>query len=396
MTYLYIFIILAFFAFCELSNIGLKRKKALCILSFFLLMLMAGLRYETGGDWPNYTIYFNNIEPFNQVLSGNRTSYDNLILEPGYKLLISFVKIFTNDVQVLFFLICLFTFTLLFKSFVTYSSHPITSLLIYYGTLYFTLDMIVIRQSLAFAIIFYGYRYIEKQKIYRFTLCILIASLFHTSALLMFPIYFIVKRTYSSKTLFIFFILSYFVLFFQIKWLALFIKSGLEFIIDPGVADKLVQYATNEVYAVNRGLTLGSLVNIITFFTLLFQRKKLSTIKYFNLFLNLFVIYIFIYCCMFEMVEFSNRLKYYFMISFSILLPMLVHCYYKIKNRVLIYLSICVFSLMYSINIFLDRPGGIAYNPYQNYIWYKLTGKKSDGLQRLEKNNEEFLKERGQ
>lgn len=384
------------FAFAELSNLASKYKTLLYWLSFFILMLLAGLRYETGGDWPNYTAMFNNIEPFQELLQGNDEIFQAQGVEVGYKLLCSICKIVSDNVQFLFFIIALFISTSLFRIIPCYSPLPQMSILVYFGILYFSLDMNVLRQGIAVMIMFYAYRYIESKNFWSLFCVAVFASLFHSSALIMIPVYFLLKRTYSNKTLIVLFIIFNAILFLQIKWLSPILELLLGYALDPVIAARITTYLTNEAYAVGRGITFGSVVNVLLFVLLIMNRKRLLTYQYFNLFLNLFMMYLFIYCCMSELVEVGNRLKFYFMMSFTVLLPMLADSLKIRSNKVIVYLGICAFSFMYARDVLLDRPNGIAFNPYQNYIIYSITNKPSDGLERLRKNDEELLKSRGQ
>lgn len=396
MTYLIIFILLMFFAFFELFNVNSRYKKIRYWIGYMIVMLLAGLRYETGGDWTSYTEIFNSMEPIDQILAGNGYYYSWSGMEIGYKLLNSVVKFVVDNVQLLFFVVALIISTILFRTIPVYSPLPQLSVLVYFGVLFFALDMIVIRQGMAVAIIFYAYRYIIERKFWYLFGFAVLASLFHLSALIIIPLYFILNRTYSNTLLVSFFLVFNLILILQIRWMSPMLQAGLSLIINPTLAVKLSNYLTNEVYAVGRGLTFGFLVNIITFIVLILNRKRLSQYKYFNLFFNIFIAYLFVYSCMSELVEIGNRLKYYFMISFVVLLPMLVDIYRIFTNKLILYFGVCAFAFMYARGQLLELPIGAAFNPYQNYIIYSITNKPSTGLERLEKSDSEFIKERGQ
>lgn len=101
---------------------------------------------------------------------------------------------------------------------------------------------------------------------------------------------------------------------------------------------------------------------------------------YFNLFLNLLcAICSSIFACL-NWLSSVNRLKYYFMISLAILLPIWVYSYRDKANRLISYAFVCWFSFMYCRAPLLELPISAAFNPYQNYIIYSLTGKEKHGL----------------
>lgn len=397
MYYLIIFITLCIFALVEQSSVDQKRKNVLFFISYLMLMLTAGLRYETGGDWTSYTQIFTTIEPIDEVLSGNRQYFDWMAgLEVGYKYLNSICKSIADNVQLLFFVVAIIISTFIFKGIKRYSPYPILGVLVYFGILFFALDMIVLRQGIAAAIMFFGYRYIEDKKFWRFLIVCCFASLFHISALIGVFIYFVVRPRYPNWLLVTLGVVFVGMLVFQVKWMGGIATSILSTQVDEGVAEKLVTYTQREAYATSRGITLGLLVNVIVFIILIVRRKSLESQRYFNVFLNLFVLYLFVYCCLSEFVEVGNRLKYYFMISFVVLIPQIVASFEEYRLRAISFACACMFSLMYCNAQVFERPIAAAFNPYQNYIVYEMLKFNSDGQERLDKSDGEFLNERGQ
>ena len=49
---------------------------------------------------------------------------------------------------------------------------------------------------------------------------------------------------------------------------------------------------------------------------------------------------------------------------------------------------------MFNFKIFLNYPSSCAYNPYQNYLVYKYSNKRSTGKERLEKSHGFFNQDR--
>lgn len=364
-------------------------------MCFVLIFFTSGLRYETGGDWTSYTEIFQTIESIDKVIDGHGENFKSIPLETGFKYLNSISRFICDNVQFLFFTVAFIISLLLFVSIPKYSPLPILSVLIYFGVLFFSLDMIVIRQGIAVSIVFFSYRYILQQSLLRYLILVIIASLFHVSALLLVPIYWICRKRYSSKGLVITFVIFLIIYFFRIQWLNGTFQFVLNILTGSDIAGKVYAYTTRDAYAVQRGFSLGMIINVLLFPLFIYIRKSIEHYKYFNLFLNIFVCYLFVYFCMFEFVEISSRLKYYFMISLIILLPMWVSNYRKLFNRSLSCIIVCLFSLMYCKAQLFELPIASAFNPYQNYIIYMLFDKKSTGYERLMKSDNEFNKERG-
>ena len=396
MYYLCIFLVLVFGALFEQFRHSPRDNQRLFWLSYLMLMLTAGLRYETGGDWTSYTEIFDMIEPIDRVMVGNSYYFDVMPLEWGYKYLNSILKWVCDNVQFLFFVVALIISSFVFKGISRYSLAPITSVLIYFGILFFALDMIVLRQGIAVALVFWGYRFVEEKKFWHFFAVCIAAMLFHVSAIVGLAVYLMCRKRYSTRLLTLLAIGFVGVLVLQVRWLGGIATLLLSTQVDAVVAHKIVAYTTNEGYAVARGLSLGLLANLGVLAAVLWRRKELEKQPYFNLFLNLFVLYLFVYCCMSEFVEFANRLKYFFMISLVVLIPQVVWSFKNVHNKLITYVAACGFAFFYCHAQLLERPIASAFNPYQNYLIYRLFPYESDGRERLEQSDEAYGNERAQ
>jgi hypothetical protein len=328
------------------------------------------------------------MESVGEVISGNS---DEQRMEIGFKLLNSICKSFIDNVQFLFFTVALLIACFLFRALPNYSPLPQLSVIIYFGLLFFQLDMIVIRQGIAVAVMFYAYKYVENRQFLKFLIFLLVASWFHISVIILIPSYFFVKARFSTATLVILFAAFHMFLFFRIKWISPLFEGIFGSVTDSFLVSRVTAYMDNSIYSVGRGINAGTLANIFVFAVSIANRRKLSEFKYFNLFFNLFILYIFVYCCMGELIEISSRFKYYFMISVVVLLPMVVMSYKRMTNRLFVYAAACGFAFVYIRPILLESPPAAAFNPYQNYIIYAITNKKSTGMERLQKSDDEHI-----
>ena len=395
MFYLFIFFLLVFCSFLELTNISKYKKLLLQFVSCFVLIGIAGFRYETGGDWTSYTAFFNDVEPLDRVLSGSAPVFESSIWETGYKTINTIVKTCGLGIQTVFFLVSLFSISLLFFSIKEYLRYPIVALLIYFGSCYFALDMIAIRQAMAVAIFFYGVRFIYKRQLLLYLLTIIFACLFHRSAILLFPLYFFVGKEFSKNKYVVFFIFSVCIFFFQIKWMT-WLLVAVANIIGGSYAGVINAYATSSVYGIGRTISIGILINFFLFIIYMYKRNELLKLPYFNCFFNLFMLNILVYFVFYEFIEIGDRYRYYFLISNIILLPYLLIIYQKTTSKIVIWFAICCFSFLYGRSIFLEDPISAAFNPYQNYLVHLLFDTKSTGQERLEKSDQQFTKEREQ
>ena len=382
MFYLIIFIFLVAFSFLEISAIKPVYKVILFLAGCAILLITAGLRFETGGDWTSYTLFFKKIEPISLVFAGKAPVYNESYMEPAYKLINSLVKTFEGNVQVVFLIVAIINSTLLFKALRKYCVYPVLGLLIYYTSIFFFLDMVATRQGVAVLLFFCALNFVYERKLWQFLLTMGVAFVFHRSSVLLLPLYFFIHKSFSNKTYILVFAFSLLIFFLQIKWMAGLLSLAADII--GGTNGAIIKvYLNSTAYAANRLITVGTLINILLFFIYLGKREKLSEYKYFSIFFNLFIVNLIVFFVFYEFIEISNRYRFYFLIANITLLPYLVVVYQDKLSKLLVFASICAFTFLYGRSYFLESPGAIAFNPYQNYVIHLLFDTKSDGAERL-------------
>lgn len=163
--------------------------KCVIFMEYLLLSLVSALRYDVGMDYANYlAIYYNPA-----VVRVN---------EKGY--------LFINDILVhlglpVYLLIGLYAFATVafaFKFIMRESCYPYLSIALFtlFSPFYLN-SMNAVRQSLAVYMFLFAVRYIEKKQPYHYYFVMMMAVLFgHVSALICFPMYFILKQNYTRKT----------------------------------------------------------------------------------------------------------------------------------------------------------------------------------------------------
>ncbi|MYL69901.1 EpsG family protein [Halobacillus litoralis] len=117
----------------------------------------------------------------------------------GFGLLQMFLKNISGDPQLLVFTTALITNTLIVLVLYNYSKLFELSLYVYITGGLFIVSMNGIRQVLAAAIAFTAIKYIMNGNMKRYIAVVLVASLFHQSALILIPIYFLVRFKAWSK-----------------------------------------------------------------------------------------------------------------------------------------------------------------------------------------------------
>ncbi|MGN0665904.1 MAG: EpsG family protein [Huintestinicola sp.] len=165
-----------------------KTKRIIYIaIVFGMMFLMSIFRIDIGSDYNHYKIFFY------WLVDGQGTMSTLLeqSVEPGYVLLMKLVSMISPH----YFTLNLVTSAaILIPTAITiyrYSEKPWLSAWLYLAITFFYNSMNFTRQSLSVAIIFCGYRFFKEKKHIAVVLTIIAASLFHKSALVLLPVYFL-------------------------------------------------------------------------------------------------------------------------------------------------------------------------------------------------------------
>lgn len=163
-----------------------KRLKYIFIsIATLQLILLLSLRHSTIGiDVPGYVSFFKR-----SILS---STIDHRF-ELGYKALNNIIGILTNNEQIFLTIVAILSIAPVGRFIYKYSKMPFLSFTIYIAFNYYAFTFSGLRQAISFAIIFISYDYIKDRKLMKFLICVVCASLFHKSALIFLPAYFIYR-----------------------------------------------------------------------------------------------------------------------------------------------------------------------------------------------------------
>lgn len=200
-TIFYCLIIISATFFAALAQ-GTKNKllfKIFISISFLILYFILAYRNFSAIDDLSYARIFNNVN-----LNGLLEHFKNTKLEPGYLLLNRIVLLFTDNylfMQLLSSFIPLFLF---YYAFIKNRDDINLSMAVFlFITLvYFKmLSTGLVRMFIAMGIVINSYRYVHERNNKKFIVLILIAALFHYSALFMFVLeYFFINKRDIKKT----------------------------------------------------------------------------------------------------------------------------------------------------------------------------------------------------
>ena len=182
--YLIIFLLFIVFSFIEVrTTVSVFVKRKLYFFLFFFIVFLIGLRWETGTDWVEYLRHFTESTSTQVLLINILLGY-----EIGYGFFVFVVRSFTDNYSVFLLLHALIYYYFLFRSNKFLSPFPFISLLVLCSS---TMGIVGSnKQLIAIAICLYSLEFLLNKKRIKFFLCVFVAFLFHTSALIFFVYYF--------------------------------------------------------------------------------------------------------------------------------------------------------------------------------------------------------------
>ena len=314
--YIYYFnillIIIWALTFLRIKKFGKLIFISLCFIQMFLISLF---RYGIGFDYNMYRVAF-----FRMGMDGfSKISY--LDWEWGFNLYTKLIVHFTKDPNIYFGITAFICLIIVAWFIYKYSSMPWLSVLLYVNLAFFYLTMNFLRQSMALSISLLSWQFLKKRKLIPFLLIIFIASTFHTTALIMIVVYFIVNMKPSANLLLLY---GYGLLFLYI------------------ISDNIITLITNRFHEEYKGSVfllhgLSFMYSIIPILFLIiaiiFKDKMLRTNDDNKFLLNM------VFFSSFWLIAMSKhmileRMSYYTYIYIILFVPEFINCikYYYDKN----------------------------------------------------------------
>ena len=329
-----------------------KNNKRLAVFYAILVIAIIGLRHPSmgvdlgyGAD-SGYLFSFNYLSErsWSEIIS--LSSYLNY--EKGYVILNKLVGIFHSR-QVFLFVCATLSLAPVFYIIGNKSNMVMLSTLIFLGLPCFSISFSALRQAIAVGIVFYSIRFIQSKKIILFFLTIVIASLFHSSALtflVAYPLYYFNQTTITK-------IISFSLL--PVVYLLrrpIFLLLCSIFNENPNIDN-------------NKSVTLFIVFSLIYLFAILFYNDKC---KEENGYINIF--YIACFCQAFGgLNSIVMRVGYYFMIILVLLLPKIIAGYSIIgkKGAPIIYCIIFIAFSLFGLYLLSSNTWAMS-NPYK-FFW---------------------------
>ncbi|MDE6714155.1 MAG: EpsG family protein [Lachnospiraceae bacterium] len=345
---------------------GSRQEKIdqICVMTLFILLVGASaLRIYTGNDYQTYISHFHDIYRGNYVVT-----------ERGFNLVVTAVYGFFQKecYLVIFALFAFLTVGVFLKALYDQSVDFPTSFFLFMmlGTYFQTYN--TVRYYFALAIVLYSMRYVLKKQYIRFLIMILIASLFHKTALIVIPLYLLAAVRWKWQHLLIAGILAVSGLFFQEQYMALFIKL-------------YPSYVNEEEYLASGGFSIINVfrcaaVLLFSLYALKGDREWYADREmrfYFQLNLGALALYL----C-FSFVPFLSRIGYYLNISHLFFLPVLLRTVPEkgplkmggkmrniSKKKICRYLVLSAGVIYFLMFLYKSTAVNVRILPYHSWLW---------------------------
>lgn len=355
LPYILVFVLIFACSFLDLIRI---RKSALFIGLVILLWLFVGTRL-VGPDLFTYFSFFKIIPGLGYLLPAIPKFTVLTAFEPGYLLLNGIFHSFHLDFFSFMLFYCavfLFFFTHNLKY---YTDLPFTALLIFTGFIYMS-SFSAIRQIMAAAIFFYSLRSLIDGHGGKYLLWILLASLFHVSAIPLMIFYFVRDRKLKNQTIIV--ILGALMILMFTGFFASVANQFIKLI--PFFPAKMQMYLNDQVPFWGSVSIFWIVILIICFF---FRQQLESVDKNFNLFFNILWIGFAIYIVATGFGGFG-RILLFFKLAFVVILPLFVTLTKGFYSKTLIIFSLGIIAALLFFSAILTDT---RYFPVNRYLPYK-------------------------
>ena len=354
-----IFILLSFF-YANLHNYSYqKRRKHFILIVTLLLICQSGLRnLAVGSDTYQYYLRFQSVKDssWQNILDGFITFKGK---DPFYSLFQKTFQVFSANFQLyLLFVALIFMSSLgyfIFKN-TTKIRHALLAFIIYMGNFYGFFSITGIRQTLATAIILWSFQFIKEKKFIWFALLVFIAGLFHISAFIFFPLYFIGQIERPKLILGLALFGFPIVMIFKNQLAAYFVST-------LSMEDRFGMYA--EQYIKGGSFILTAFHVILAFVGLAFLKKTLTIAPRTYLMFNTFAMALFFFPLQWVNPS-AGRVAQYFTIIMLIWIPYLLDAASLGKPKLREFLYFISITFLIVVTLF-----AIDLNEYR-FFWQRM------------------------
>jgi hypothetical protein len=349
--------------FVEFHKINKQQStKGVRVLTIAGFLLFFGLRGFIYTDWYSYYPFF----------EGTGTLWDgNLFHAPaGYTREVGFVA-YTSIIKSIypsyFFWVFISTaidilmLNVIFQRYVKYYVLAFIVFFVFGGCI---TEVNLMRNIKAILLFILSLKYLQERKIMPYMLLNALGILFHISAIVYIPMYFLLHRKLPKILLWLVFIVGNILFLLQIEYLRP-VLVALGDLLGGQVATSISGYLASDHYNHHYGFSIGYFERVLTYMLVMLGYNKLLQQAKFNvIFINAYVLYFFFFFFCAEVKVMTERAPLLFMFSYWILYPKLFDMVKLRTNRLII---LPVLMLFFSLKVAIGNNNLFA--KYDNLLF---------------------------
>lgn len=352
-AYWLVFAIMFLLQFIQTNN----KKEYLwkLIFTFIPLFLYGAFRINYGYDYEVYEAFYNVVERYGiGSVKDEKMEYGYAYLNhimPSFRCLIIFTTLLTCLSYIIFFYRLIpskYTWLAIILLFLTGDK-----------TIFFMFSGI--RNAISISILLLSTPLLEKRKLLPFILTMILASLFHKTALIYFPLAYLCtsNKSFSRKELWIWICVYLFLMLFSHS-----LNKYIEMITSSLFNDRYESYLDTAMeIGDNRGILL-IIANIIMMFPLLIYMRKLNLTEQENIYFRLGLLYILSYM----MGVFNMRTSHHYMLFYiSLVIYIWANCK-KIRFKYA-YVGFVILFFIYAFFIVYVNSSTFPYSEYNSVLF---------------------------
>jgi hypothetical protein len=335
----------------------INAKKLYLVIVFFPLLILSALRsVNIGNDTDTYHHIFNisTYTNFKDFLEMNVHRW-----EKGFLVFTKLISSISDNPQLLIAISSIISLFFVGRFIYLYSKKPSLSVFLFVTMRFYFFFMSNIRQSIALGLVLFGYDFIKKKRIIPFSIVILIAAQFHSTAIIFFFAYFIDNIKYSNK---------YFLGSVLITVLIFIGFDSFMRILLTVAPDRYLNYvntsyytdATNVANIANFATTLAVL--FLSYMLRYYKNNDKSEISFYYLLISVCIGLLSIKFGMF------SRIQHYFYIFSIVLIPNMMSKLNNKHTKLIVSFIIVICFFLYHIIILALRPEWQNVYPYEFFF----------------------------
>ena len=376
------FLVIFIFKYDLTGKIHDAKYNRLYYVIMWWFICVSGFAYNVGSDIPIYMKWYDEISLNDYNSISDLIDHENHQM-PGWTLLMIICKSISKNFLLPKLVISIFCNCVFFKFIKRHSQYPLITVLFYGLSLYLNMNFNALRQMIAVSIFLLSYEYLLNKKLLNYYLLVLLAYLFHSSAIvcLVFPILHLYHIT--KKTLFM---TAFLVLLIAIIFLVSDFGNIINNILIVGSA-----YFTGDIAALaemylddisGSDLNFFGQINIIIslLIVIIIVSVSYDSTNKDNMIYKLTLIYCLFYALNFSIGVVFSRLIYYVEFFYICILPFgimqIAKKMFK-KSLLIVILLLCFLAKrpidnLYRVNPKYDYPLLVQYYPYYSVFNPKI------------------------